>query len=190
MDNMALMDEGKAFCGVGSVKCVQPCVVNPGVWTSTVAAQMNLLHVSVRMLYGEQEMLNSGNSLVVGFISKKKVENLKLNGMSIALKDLIFRVETNVYTAKKTLMNTMTSTLPSSVNNLTRKENEPTELRVYYDLAKKSIYRYTAEKEWKRVHSEVELPSSDEWYFAVHCNNNKVMIQMNTGSEDALPNTN
>lgn len=180
-EGMALMDEGKAFCGVGVVKCMYPCVVNPGVWTTQVAARLNILHLTVRPLYGEQEMTTSGNMLVIGFIGKKRLEQLKSHGMGLAQKDLVYRVDTTVYQPKRFLLN-----VPSPGKS---KDNEPSELRVYFDTAKKSVYKYNQDtKDWKRVHSEMEMPPNEEWYFACYCNNNKVMIQLNQNFEDIVPN--
>jgi hypothetical protein len=184
-ENMALMDEGKAFCGVGVVKCMFSCVNNPGVWTPTVAAQMNLLHVTIRPLYGDQETASSGNMFVIGLIGKRRLDQLKMHGMGLAQKDLLFRVESTIYNPKRSLLNSVQS---GNLTNLTKSKDEPNELRVYFDLAKKSIYRYNADtKEWKRVHAEMELPPTEEWYFACYCNNNKVMVQIIPHFEDTVP---
>jgi hypothetical protein len=186
-EGMAIMDEGKALCGVGVVKCTHPCVVNPGVWTSQVAAQANLLHLNVRPLYGEQEMVTSGNMLVVGLISKKRLEQLKMHGMGLAQKDLVYRVEFPIFYPKRQSIGGVQ--MPQSVANIKiYKENEPIEVKVYFDSIKKSIYKYGSDtKEWKRIHYDMEITQNEEWYFACYCNNNKVMVQLNHSGEDAIP---
>ncbi|KAL0481209.1 BTB/POZ domain-containing protein [Acrasis kona] len=188
---MSMMDEDSAFCGVGVAKMQLPLVTNHGIWTPRVAAALNVLHVSVKPLYGDQEMLGSGNVLVVGFVGKKRLEYLKQNGMILSQKDLIYRVEGTVFQPKKSLLDSaMNPKLSSKI-----KDNDPNEMRVYYDTHKRIVYKKRTihlgkadnQGTWIKAHSEMELTPGEEWFFAVYCNNDKVMVQINYTFEITVP---